>query len=94
LGNVILIHARKDLKKGDEVTLAYISMRNSYSERTKKIFTSWGFTCQCRLCKLDAKDDNCGKRAKIFAQFEKMCDDNVLTPKLAGPILEQVSLSY
>lgn len=65
----MVIHAGKDLRKGEEISLAYTNPMNEYSER-KKLLSSWGINCTCKLCELDEKDENCGKRKRLIEEFE------------------------
>uniref|UniRef100_A0A914YKT8 SET domain-containing protein n=1 Tax=Panagrolaimus superbus TaxID=310955 RepID=A0A914YKT8_9BILA len=67
-GDVMVIHASTNIKKGDEICLAYI---HPLTHDRKKSLNCWNFTCQCYLCKADAKDEQCSKRSHIFNEFVK-----------------------
>jgi hypothetical protein len=94
LGNLILIHATKNLKKGDEITLAYIAPQKLLTERVE-FLKRWNFTCQCQLCQLDANDGTYTDRLQLVAKFEAMANLGMLNPRAAivqqKPMLDQVS---
>ncbi|KAH7713021.1 TPR domain protein [Aphelenchoides avenae] len=54
-GDIFVMHAVVDLKKGDEVMLHYIDPIVPYSVR-KQLQSTYNFACDCRLCELDRKD--------------------------------------
>jgi hypothetical protein len=64
------IYALKDIQKDAEITVAYVSPLAEYSKRKETLSDSWGFCCQCRLCTLDASDENYEKRASYIRGFE------------------------
>jgi hypothetical protein len=92
--DIMVVHAMKNLNKGDEITLAYISPNKVYSERIQTL-GNWNFTCQCRLCKLDANDGNCAERFQLFKKFDefvKLHLSNLRKIITQGkPMLEQVN---
>jgi hypothetical protein len=46
-----------DLKKGDEVTMGYLSPFDTYAERKARSTKKWGFQCgDCGLCNLDRQE--------------------------------------
>jgi hypothetical protein len=51
-----MIRALCDLKKGDEVTVNYLSSLKTYEERHRGCTKKWGFQCECRLCELDRQE--------------------------------------
>uniref|UniRef100_A0AC35F2E6 SET domain-containing protein n=1 Tax=Panagrolaimus sp. PS1159 TaxID=55785 RepID=A0AC35F2E6_9BILA len=69
-GNVMVIHANMDIKKGDEICLAYINPMTDFLVR-KKTLNKWKFVCQCKLCELDAKEKQCEKRDQMVAEFNE-----------------------
>lgn len=93
-GDVMLIHATKDLRKGEEVTHSYVHPSKEYAKRCQTFTKQWGFTCDCRLCELDKVDPECSKRAKIVKEFWEFAEANHEKPAeviLKGKdVLEQV----
>uniref|UniRef100_A0AC35F0H7 SET domain-containing protein n=1 Tax=Panagrolaimus sp. PS1159 TaxID=55785 RepID=A0AC35F0H7_9BILA len=69
-GDVMVIHATMDIKKGDEICLSYKSPMLNFTVRKEKFEKSWKFKCECQLCKIDAKDKNCSKRNQMVDEFE------------------------
>uniref|UniRef100_A0A914YRG0 SET domain-containing protein n=1 Tax=Panagrolaimus superbus TaxID=310955 RepID=A0A914YRG0_9BILA len=80
-GDVMVIHATVDIKKGDEICLSYVSPLLEYSERKKK-FQSWKFTCKCQLCEIDSNDKFISKRHQMVTEFSVYARANMGTPKL------------
>ena len=62
-GNLMLIYARKDLKKDEEITVNYFGTEN-YSKR-KESMQVYDFECDCKLCTLDASDANLKNRESL-----------------------------
>jgi len=57
VGDAIVIRASRDMKQGEEVTLAYILPSVSYDERRFQLMRSWKFNCTCILCEADKRDN-------------------------------------
>uniref|UniRef100_A0AC34FKY4 SET domain-containing protein n=1 Tax=Panagrolaimus sp. ES5 TaxID=591445 RepID=A0AC34FKY4_9BILA len=76
-GDYMIVHAITDIKKGEEICLSYLSFAYliPYSAR-KILISSWKFTCSCKLCEIDSKDELCSKRAKMFAEFTEYAQRN------------------
>lgn len=52
LGDTMVCHANRDLKAGDEVTLALFDINLPFEERAHK-FQEHGFTCRCERCEFE-----------------------------------------
>lgn len=94
----MVVHATKDLKKGDEITLAYIGFPSKHEERRKKLEEVWGFKCRCRVCEMENESDQNGlnsKRLKLSRQFRDIFRSNKSTPQVVinkgEPLLKQVN---
>jgi SET domain-containing protein len=55
-GDLMMIRAICDLKKGDEVTVHYQPPLHTYEQRSAVLESKWGFLCDCRLCELDRQE--------------------------------------
>uniref|UniRef100_A0AC34G5Z9 SET domain-containing protein n=1 Tax=Panagrolaimus sp. ES5 TaxID=591445 RepID=A0AC34G5Z9_9BILA len=93
-GDVMVIHASTNIKKGDEIFLAYIHPLNPARE---KCLSCWKFTCECCLCQAEEKDENCSKRTQIFNEFirlsvNKNTPQNVITKREA--LLKRMRETY
>ncbi|KAK3114277.1 hypothetical protein LTR53_007562 [Teratosphaeriaceae sp. CCFEE 6253] len=54
IGDIMIVHACRDIQAGEEITMAYCSPEmDSVATRahTKKV---WAFECDCRICQVDA----------------------------------------
>jgi hypothetical protein len=49
------VHATKPIGKGEEISINYIGDYKDFGSRIKEMQFSWGFQCDCALCKADAK---------------------------------------
>ncbi len=56
-GDALVLRANRDLKRGEEVTIAYIDASISYDEKRFRLMKSWRFNCSCDLCEADGGDD-------------------------------------
>uniref|UniRef100_A0A914QSB7 SET domain-containing protein n=1 Tax=Panagrolaimus davidi TaxID=227884 RepID=A0A914QSB7_9BILA len=96
-GDVMVVHAAADIKKGEEIYLSYICPLTEYSKR-KETLNSWKFECHCQLCETDSKDKLCFKRDRIFAEFFKYLKANKSSPKKViakgEPILKKIRETY
>jgi tetratricopeptide (TPR) repeat protein len=54
-GDIMVIRARRDIKKDEEMTVAYTNSMNSYENR-KKAFDSFKFNCECNICLFEKSD--------------------------------------
>ena len=76
LADLLLIYANRDINEGEEITVGYFSEKDDYEEKIKYSTNTYGFKCDCRLCKLDATDDKVKKRTnlrnKLFAKSSKL----------------------
>lgn len=50
IGDLIIIHASKNIKKGEEITIAYGPRELNFQKKLQK----YGFVCTCAHCKADA----------------------------------------
>ena len=57
IGDFIFCFAIKDIKKGDDLTISYISPNEAYLERKKKL-ANWGIVCDCKYCRHDINTEN------------------------------------
>lgn len=51
VGDLIIIHASKNIKKGEEITIAYTPREPNFQKKLEE----WGFVCTCAHCKADAQ---------------------------------------
>jgi tetratricopeptide (TPR) repeat protein len=69
LGDLLIIHALKDIKKDEEITIRYspsgYTNLINYAERSDITSRLYNFKCDCQLCKLDGQDFNLKKREKL-----------------------------
>lgn len=66
IGDAKVVRAARDMKKGEEVTISYISAEsNSYAERQLRLRRSWGFDCGCALCMTEAKDGEAARKKRV-----------------------------
>jgi len=48
----VTIHAVKDIEKGEEITISYLSVYANHNSRQQSLRRGFGFTCSCDLCSL------------------------------------------
>jgi SET domain len=51
------VHAQKDIDKGEEITITYLSPLKNRAARQKALQERFGFTCLCHLCSLSAEQN-------------------------------------
>ncbi|XP_065860475.1 methyltransferase FGSG_00040-like [Euphorbia lathyris] len=52
IGDHILVHASRDVKSGEEITLPYFDILSPLEKR-KETLKQWGFNCNCKRCKFE-----------------------------------------
>lgn len=80
VGDIMLIRASRDLKEGEEATTSLVSTDLSYTMREKRIYDKWGFSCKCRLCKVERIDGNahCDQRGKLVESVDVLVKQAML----------------
>ncbi|KAI9465470.1 hypothetical protein BJY52DRAFT_1244195 [Lactarius psammicola] len=53
---VLVVHALKDIKKGEELLTAYFRTQQSRDERRRHLMQAYGFHCTCACCALPDKE--------------------------------------
>uniref|UniRef100_A0AC35EZW4 SET domain-containing protein n=1 Tax=Panagrolaimus sp. PS1159 TaxID=55785 RepID=A0AC35EZW4_9BILA len=90
-GDVLVIHAAADIKKGEEICLSYGSPCTAYSERRNNLKLGiWNFQCNCELCEIDANDKLCSKRDQMFEEFAEYVEANRNYPQKVISKCEQI----
>ncbi|KAJ2894091.1 hypothetical protein MKZ38_007930 [Zalerion maritima] len=50
------VHALREIKAGEEITVYYLAIHNNRRARQEALQRKFGFTCACRLCMLPAEE--------------------------------------
>jgi hypothetical protein len=54
VGDYLIVHASRDLKAGEEITLAYLDPLTPLNKR-KEMSVTWGIHCKCKRCKFEGE---------------------------------------
>ena len=67
IGDMMFVKACRAIEQGEELTVHYLSVEGSNEkERNETLEESWGFTCQCGLCKYEREnEETCEAADKI-----------------------------
>lgn len=65
IGDVMVIRATKDLKKGDEILMRYKNSDDDNDEFQKAIQQSWKFKCSCAVCSAEAKTPQAKRKRRV-----------------------------
>ncbi|KAD2804111.1 hypothetical protein E3N88_37488 [Mikania micrantha] len=52
IGDHVIVHASRDIKEGEEITLGYFDVFSPLKTR-KEMAKNWGFDCHCKRCKFE-----------------------------------------
>ncbi|KAH7716333.1 hypothetical protein AAVH_16230 [Aphelenchoides avenae] len=63
-GDVMTAYALADIEQGEELTLSYVPLMDSYVHRKSNI-AEYDVVCDCRLCELDREDPRCKEREQL-----------------------------
>ncbi|KAM0700092.1 hypothetical protein Q7P36_000304 [Cladosporium allicinum] len=83
VGDLMVFRATRDIAAGEEITHCY-SEAIDLKDRAANLKTTWGFECDCRLCKAEKKDGAAlrTKRMELMGQAEAlMARDDVRIAK-------------
>ncbi|KAH8822133.1 hypothetical protein DL96DRAFT_1620292 [Flagelloscypha sp. PMI_526] len=68
----LFVRAMTEIRKGDEITIAYMDTRQKKEDRIKHLQDSYGFTCKCAVCSLQGPfSDESDRRLTKMAELEK-----------------------
>jgi len=93
IGETMFITSSKNLKMGEELFLAYVSMLDTYHGRTNKL-ESFGFICKCKLCEMDKLETEASmkERERLAERFTELKPKIKEGPRLVNttlPLLEK-----
>ncbi|KAF2831890.1 SET domain-containing protein [Ophiobolus disseminans] len=54
LGDILFLRATRDISAGEEITSQYVVPELTIADRQQKYKETWGFECDCRLCRADS----------------------------------------
>ena len=82
IGDLLLLYATKDIKKGEELAINYGADLQAFTSRGEAIMSMWNFQCSCPLCAADAgvsadvmqRRDGLAKAAKSFIKRSSPCE--------------------
>lgn len=71
IGDFYISHSTQEIKKGEEITVSYISLIDyGYEGRIKILKEAWKFDCNCSLCNYEEKKIKGKKTKKIKRLYE------------------------
>lgn len=73
VGDLMIFYATRDIKAGEEIVHCYAEAID-LQDRAANLKTTWGFDCDCRLCKAEKKDGAQvrEKRMELMGQAEAL----------------------
>ncbi|TDL25417.1 hypothetical protein BD410DRAFT_896296 [Rickenella mellea] len=80
-GDVLVIRASRNLKKGEELTVQYVPGELPFTERQERL-SKFDFVCYCPLCTADRADGDDAPRIRnrIWSKFDKVASKNPKGP--------------
>lgn len=77
VGDLMIFRAVRDIATGEEITHCY-SEAIDLKDRAANLKTTWGFECDCKLCKAEKKDGATvrAKRMELMGQAEALMARN------------------
>lgn len=75
-GDMVIVRAVRDIKKGEELTITYAGLTSKLAFRNK-LFKKMGFTCACELCQADHQvpEKKLARRQKLELKFDANITD-------------------
>ncbi|KAI7270796.1 hypothetical protein KC345_g7343 [Hortaea werneckii] len=84
LGDMMLVHATKDIAKGQEILIPYLTPVMDHAVISARLQRQWGFTCHCAICTAETKGSRTQRdeRTAVVKKAEKMLSQH--KPDLIG----------
>ena len=92
MGDVIVIYAKKDIQKNEEITVKYFS--GDYAERVENALKVHNFKCDCHMCQLDSIDLNQEMRKMILSEINEKKKNLKMTLNEAIEYVEMMRKTY
>jgi hypothetical protein len=81
------IHALRDISRGEEITIYYLSIVKSREERREALLAKLGFHCSCRLCTLPPEQSQeSDKRLDEIYQLDTLIGRGGIEGILSSPL--------
>lgn len=84
LGDMMLLHATKDIAKGQEILIPYLTPAMDHAVTSVRLQRQWGFSCHCAICTAETKGSQAQreKRTALVKKAEEMLSQH--EPDLTG----------
>lgn len=78
IGDMMIVRAAEDLKTGTELSFPYEAPDGIYTSKSGQKFKSWGFLCNCALCKdmMVTKPAVVTQRRRLLDQMKRLCESS------------------
>lgn len=81
------VHALRDIQQGEEITIFYLRILQSRSQRQAELKTKFLFTCLCGLCALEPKESReSDVRLEAILRLDNLLSQGGLQAILATPL--------
>ncbi|XP_071717464.1 methyltransferase FGSG_00040 [Rutidosis leptorrhynchoides] len=81
VGDHVIIHASRNIKEGEEITLGYFDVFSPLKAR-KEMAKNWGFDCHCKRCKFESEMSLQHEMSEIEMGYEIGADVGTMVYKL------------
>ncbi|KAJ0816568.1 putative [histone H3]-lysine(4) N-trimethyltransferase chromatin remodeling SET family [Helianthus annuus] len=81
IGDHVIVHASRDIKEGEEITLGYFDVFSPLKTR-KEMAKNWGFDCHCKRCKFEVDISSKHEMGEIEMGYEIGVDVGTTVYKL------------
>ncbi|UKZ86806.1 uncharacterized protein TrAFT101_002631 [Trichoderma asperellum] len=81
IGDMMVVRAARDIPAGGEIFMGYGALEKPFAERQKRLKNSYGFECDCDLCRAEAKVQKAtmDKRARLCKEIDSFLSANEVT---------------
>lgn len=80
IGDMMIVRAVRDIPAGGEIFMGYSPLDKPFDERQKRLKDSYGFKCDCNLCRAEAKVQKAtlDKRARLRKEIDSFLSANII----------------
>ncbi|TLD17997.1 hypothetical protein PspLS_10479 [Pyricularia sp. CBS 133598] len=85
IGDMMIVRATRDIPAGAEIFMGYATLDKPFAEKQKRLNSSYGFACDCELCRAEAEvpSPTARRRARLREEIHSFLSANPLRANMS-----------